>query len=354
MKNKIYKIREVLIITLVNLFISSSIFAQVPEKMSYQSVIRNSNNQLIINQEVGLQISIIQDSTSGTAIYVESQTPFTNENGLISIEIGGGEGFNTIDWSDGTYFIKTEIDPSGGTNYTITGISQLLSVPYALHAKTADNLDELIKQIEELQLFTGIYKDAKDADGNVYKTVTIGSQVWMAENLKTTKYNTGEEIPLISDNTEWSNLTTGAYCWYNNDSAAYENPYGKLYNWYTVNTGILCPLGWHIPTNAEWIVLADYLGGVLVAGGKIKETGTVHWLSPNVGATNESGFTGLPGGIRYNNGTFGYMNWNGFGWSSTEYDSVDALYRDYRYDNPYFGFAHYPKKTGFSIRCIKD
>lgn len=122
------------------LFVTASVFAQVPSKMSYQAVIRNNSNQLIVNQAIGIRISILQGSTSGTEVYTETQTPTTNANGLVTIEIGGGTGFNLIDWSSGSYFIKTETDPTGGTNYTITNTSQLLTVPYALHAKTAESV----------------------------------------------------------------------------------------------------------------------------------------------------------------------------------------------------------------------
>jgi uncharacterized protein (TIGR02145 family) len=139
---------------------------------------------------------------------------------------------------------------------------------------------------------------AKDVDGNVYNTVTIGAQVWMAENLRTTKYNDGTSIPLVTDSTKWSDLSTPAHCWYNNDKASYKATYGALYNWYTVATDNLCPTGWHVPTTAEWQILKDYLGSS-VDGGKLKESGTTHWKSPNKGATNESGFTALPGGLPY-------------------------------------------------------
>lgn len=132
------------------LLITVSVWAQAPEKMNYQAVLRNVNNQLVTNTSVGIQISILQTSTTGTAVYVETQTPTTNANGLVSLEIGTGTvvigDFSTIDWANGPYFIKTETDPSGGTNYTITGISQLLSVPYALHAKTAENISGTITE----------------------------------------------------------------------------------------------------------------------------------------------------------------------------------------------------------------
>jgi uncharacterized protein (TIGR02145 family) len=128
------------------------------------------------------------------------------------------------------------------------------------------------------------YGEVSDIDGNYYKTIQIGSQIWMAENLKTTRYNDGSNIPLVTDNTAWSNLTTPGYCWYNNDAATYKNVYGALYNWYAVNTGKLCPSGWHVPSEYEWTLLVNYLGGVYAAGGKLKETGTTHWYSPNAGA----------------------------------------------------------------------
>ena len=117
-----------------------------------------------------------------------------------------------------------------------------------------------------------------DDDGNVYHSVTIGTQVWMVENLKTTKYNDGTSIPLVTDATDWHNLLTPGYCWNNNDEATYKATYGALYNWYTVNTGNLCPTGWHVPGDAEWTTLTTYLGGEDVAGGKLKEVGITHWL----------------------------------------------------------------------------
>lgn len=189
-----------------------------------------------------------------------------------------------------------------------------------------------------------------DENENNYPIVKIGNQVWMAENLKTTKYNGGTAIPLVTDSAAWSNLTTPGYCWYDNDSATYANPYGALYNWYTVGTGNLCPTGWHVPTKAKWTTLTDYLGGENVAGGKLKETGTTHWANPNEGATNETGFTALPGGSRIYSG-IGYY---GFWWSATEAYSDKAVSRELDFDYSYFFLFNDPKKAGFSVRCIKD
>jgi uncharacterized protein (TIGR02145 family) len=197
-----------------------------------------------------------------------------------------------------------------------------------------------------------------DFDGNIYNTLTIGTQVWLAENLKTTKYNDGTPIPLVTDNTEWSNLTTPAYCWYDNDSSAYSETYGALYNWYVVETNNLCPTGWHVPSDAEWTTLATYLGGVSVAGGKLKETGTTHWNSPNTGATNDYGFTALPGGYRYLSETddsYSSINKEGRWWSTTvNITVVDSWIRIITNNGSDLGRYTSSKEYGFSVRCIKD
>ena len=193
-----------------------------------------------------------------------------------------------------------------------------------------------------------------DIDGNTYSIVVIGNQIWMAENLKTTKYNDGTDIPLVTDNTEWENLTTPGYCWYNNDEASYKNTYGAIYNWYTVNTGKLCPTDWHLPTDEEWTTLTDYLGGEDIAGGKLKEYGTTHWAAPNTGASNENGFTALPSGYRvsydyfYGIGTFGYW------WTSTETSFTSSRCMILLYDYSDIISRARDKKNGYSVRCIRD
>ncbi|QQS52360.1 MAG: fibrobacter succinogenes major paralogous domain-containing protein [Bacteroidota bacterium] len=195
-----------------------------------------------------------------------------------------------------------------------------------------------------------------DQDSNVYKTVTIGTQTWMAENLRTTKYNDGTPIPHVINNDEWIALTTGAYCNIKNitipDTIA---TYGLLYNWYAVNTEKLAPEGWHIPSDEEWTTLATYLGGESIAGNKLKEFGTMHWTSPNPGATNETGFTALPGGYRNEtNGAFEGIGLNGIWWSKTEIDTDYAWYRFIHYNNSDFLRYHYVKEYGLSVRCVKD
>ena len=152
-----------------------------------------------------------------------------------------------------------------------------------------------------------------DVDGNIYHYVTIGTQVWLVENMRVTKLNDGTPIPLVADDASWSSLTTPRYCWVNN-LIAYKEPYGAFYNWATVNTGKLCPSGWHVPSDTEGTTLAGFLGGTMAAGGKLKEAGTSHSTTPNTGATNESGFTGLPGGFRYWSGGFTDFGFSGYWW----------------------------------------
>ncbi len=201
------------------------------------------------------------------------------------------------------------------------------------------------------------YGTVTDVGGNVYKTITIGTQIWMAENLKVIQYSNGDSIPNIADNTQWNNLLTGAYCNYGN-SADKGAVYGKLYNWHVViDPRNISPAGWHVPNDAEWETLFEYLGGYQVIGGMMKETGTTHWSYINDG-TNESGFTGLPGGMRYFDGGFIDVGSSGFWWSSTDcpdYYDLDAYYQylSGAGDNN-VGYGQGSKNNGMSIRCLKD
>jgi uncharacterized protein (TIGR02145 family) len=194
-----------------------------------------------------------------------------------------------------------------------------------------------------------------DADNNNYAIVTIGTQVWMFENLKTTKFNDGTFIPEVTAPSAWAELTTPGYCWYNNDISN-KHAYGALYNGFAVNTAKLAPVGWHVPSDAEWKTLTEYLGGMDIAGGKLKDAGPIEWLSPNGGATNETGFTALPGGQReIEDGMFYDIGMAGAWWSATANDYPfigwmrgvnyldGALDRDDEYG-----------AAGFSVRCLRD
>jgi uncharacterized protein (TIGR02145 family) len=192
-----------------------------------------------------------------------------------------------------------------------------------------------------------------DADGNVYNVVVIGTQTWMRENLKTTKYNDQTVIPPVTNSSTWANMTSPAYCWYNN-SIDYKDPYGALYNWHTVNTGKLCPTGWHVPTNAENDILFSYLGGAETAGNKLKEAGIEHWLTPNTGATNSSGFTALPAGVRETNGTFYYLGQTAAYWASDVGSGTFAGYWWLSLNTGTVNSDVYLVKAGLSVRCLKD
>ena len=209
-----------------------------------------------------------------------------------------------------------------------------------------------------------------DIDGNVYQTVTIGTQEWMAENLKVTHYRNGDPIPHVTDGGTWSGLYSGAYCEYDNDGGNVST-YGRLYNWYAVDDSRnIAPEGWHVPTDEEWKQLEMYLGMSQSEaddtgyrgtdeGGKLKESGTTHW-DHNTGATNESGFTALPGGGRGSGGYFHYMGSYAYFWSSTERSSSSAWHRmlgssaELGYLNAQVHRGSFKKRHGFSVLCVRD
>jgi uncharacterized protein (TIGR02145 family) len=301
-------------------------------------------------------MSILKGSSSGISQYSELHSANTGALGIVNLVIGNGTGktgdITTIDWGADTYYLKVEIDKTGGTSFVDMGTTQLLSVPYALYAESAGNINVLMDKLLQLQAEVGV----TDIDGNHYNGIKIGTQVWMKENLKTTKYNDGVLIPKVADRSVWINLSIPAYCWYDNDSVGNKNLYGASYNWFAVNTGKLCPLGWHVPSDTDWIVLTDLLGGESVAGGKLKESGTTYWQDPNTGANNESGFTGLPGG--YSGYIYEAKGNIGVWWSSNEdtssTPSVSAWQRlIYNNSSSIFRGTGY-KYSGYSIRCLKD
>jgi uncharacterized protein (TIGR02145 family) len=456
------------ILTLSGLaMLTISVFAQSPEKISYQAVIRNTGGELVASHAVGVLISILHDSPTGDLIYTEAQTSSTNENGLLSIEIGSLVSLAGIDWSDGPYYIKTDIDPAGGTSYTITGTSQLLSVPYALHANTASGYTETDplfatssangiaaaninnwntaydwgdhseagysltghthsandvgavgltgdQTITGIKTFTGTvsvptpvndqdavtkeYVDAlqnqitalenklisgglllKDADGNIYSYINIGTRTWMVENLRTTKYNDGTEIPLVTNMTDWGHISTPGYCWFNNNEDTYGSVYGVLYNWFAISTTTnggknVCPTGWHVPTHAEWTALETYLiaNGYnydgTTTGNKIAKSmaATTNWTSSGItgvpgntdypGKRNILGFTGLPGGFRNAAGGFFQINNYGIWWSSVVHDTDPSKSWARGINHDVVELIEYAdnKKSGFSVRCLKD
>ena len=197
----------------------------------------------------------------------------------------------------------------------------------------------------------------KDVEGNSYRTVEIGEMRWMAEDLKTTRYKDGSPIPLVENYDQWSGLSTPAYSWYNNDSLN-ADVYGALYNWYVVESDRLCPEGWHVPSDEEWIALETALGGAPLAGGALKEEGTSHWKTPNTEAIDSHGFRALPGGYRSYNGTFNLMRTSAYWWSSSQkswYGSPSrVVYRYVVYNDRSMSRHIAEKNNGFSVRCVED
>lgn len=207
-----------------------------------------------------------------------------------------------------------------------------------------------------LTLTSSCKKTVTDIDGNVYKTVKIGNQLWMAENLKTTRYRNGDLIGTTTPATlDISDQTTPKYQWAyagNEDSVAI---YGRLYTWYTItDSRNICPSEWHVITDAEWTTLANYFGGQSTAGAKLKETGSSHWINTSTIVINSSGFTALPGGGRGSKGAFGGIGCYGAWWSSTESNDSTARYWNVYYNSNSLNKTNYHKNSGFSVRCVRD
>lgn len=273
--------------------------------------------------------------------WAESGNPAISDN---KTSDGSGKGSYTSNITglsaNTTYFVRAFAVNSAGTSY---GNQQSF---------TTNTCDGSITFNTDL-----IYGSVTDIDGNIYKTITIGNQTWMAENLRVTKFNDNTSIPNITDFIEWTSLPSPGYCWYDNNEISYKSVYGALYNWNAVGTERLCPAGWHVPSHSEWTTLQTFLGGPEVAGGKLKETGTCHWQTPNVGASNESGFTALPGAQRDISNNFGDGAWIGvFGqwWTSTFEFNMHYYDWELGYGSESFLSGSLITQMGLSVRCLKD
>ena len=416
-------------------FAVTIVLAQAPEKFTYQAVVRNASNSLIANAQVGVRVSILQGSANGSAVYVETQTATTNANGLMTLSIGGGSvqqgTFASIDWSNGPFFLKTETDPNGGSNYTVTSTQQLMSVPYALYAKTAENgfsgdyndltnkpqnvsaftndveyitnaqltalLSELNNRIDSLQTLLNMVVPENidvmscpesptltDVEGNVYRTVKIGNQCWMRDNLRTAHYSDGTIVP---ENTSSGSHSYTVPFFYNHTISTIPlEQRGYFYNWTCLMHGAtssnaipsgvqgVCPAGWHVPSRAEWEILFEYLGNhaqyicgtdteyiaKALASTSLWQSSTDHScdVGNNQSTNNASGFEAIPAGAVIN-GDFEYSGYIEFQtavfWSSTDDGGSNAYGRKIGYDIPnlHWGINH-GKDDGFSVRCVRD
>ena len=468
--------KKITLISLITIVFIGNLVSQSPNLMSYQAVIWDASGNLVSEKMVSIKISILQGSVTGTSVYSETHRVQTNVNGLVSLMIGGGTNATgkiaDINWGGGSYFLKSETDPTGGNSYTIIGTTQLVSVPYSLFSGLSKNIQtpkvglpgqvlivdengnptwsgafvpnvktKPITDITTTTVNTGgeittdcganvtergivwsvnpkptvnlstkiiegsgvgsfntkitgltpntkyyvrafasncfgvVYGNeiefstqaimgipcpdaptVKDIDGNIYNTVQIGSQCWLKENLRVTKFNDGTEIKLDTTggvtggvNSTWGNTEKGKRSIYGNDLKNLDK-YGYLYNWIAVIKGI-CPSGWDVPGAGDFYNLRNFLGNSV--GGKLKSiTG---WESPNYGATNESGFTALPGGLRDQNGPFGAISETAFFWTADESDSPKYVnfvqLSNTSREMALGGLVLVP--FGFSVRCIK-
>jgi uncharacterized protein (TIGR02145 family) len=255
------------------------------------------------------------------------------------------------------------LDGTGEGPFTSTIIGLTANTTYHVRAYATNNEGTAYGSEQSFTTpgdHTGETGTVTDIEGNVYQTIGIGSQIWMQENLKTTMFNNGLAIPLVEDSIEWAlQFVKPAYCWYDNDEEKYKETYGALYNFRAVMTEKLCPEGWHVPDNDEWTILETFLGGRDVAGGMLKEAGTEHWLSPNTGAANESGFTALPGGnrFRYHSSEYTAASYYGirkkaYFWTSTALNY--AYCRVILYDSNELIRSTKDIVYGNSVRCVKD
>jgi uncharacterized protein (TIGR02145 family) len=375
-------------LTALALLISAMLFAQAPAHIPYQAIARNAAGEALSSNTLNARFTLHEGTATGTSVWQELQTVSTSTLGLFTAQLGSSVSLAGVNWSSGAKFMQVELDLGNG--FIDLGTQQLLSVPYALHAgsvrldvsTTGDTLFVgdgsfvIIPGISEANNFTTgttlhtcgtpnvhnpnlAYSSMTDQEGNVYKTILIGTMEWMAENLNTSIYRNGDAIATNLDHAAWSNTTSGAWAYYNND-ASYACPYGKLYNWYAcVDARQLCPVGWHVPTYDEWVVLTNYLGGEFIAGGKMKTTGTIDaatglWYSPNADATNSSGFSGAPGGYRYYFGAYYDIGNAGYWWSSSEVDTVSAWDRILYAFGGGTDMGDAVKQGGVSVRCLRD
>lgn len=401
------------VLTVFIALIALNVSAQPPKTFNYQAVLRDVAGQVLASEDVQIQIELLRESAAGEMVFSETHNTQTNEFGLINLAIGSEESLEDIQWGNDSYFIRITV------NGNVMGTTQLLSVPFALFAQnSADafsgdyldltntpNLESFIEVLapqagdilfyadgswqtlspgeegQALMIVDGLPQWANlsgnnndddtvtDIDGNVYSTVQIGDQVWMAENLRTTRYADGTTI-------------SGAYSYDNNpDNAA---NYGKLYTWAAVMGGSassdqnpsgvqgVCPNGWHVPSDAEWTQLTNYISGGLPTGG-IQLRSCRQISSPLGGdcdteehprwdehpvhyGTDEYGFGALPGGYRPESGEFFQMSWDAYFWSSTQEEGGNnrAWRRFIYYDFPNLQRGLIWKTSAFSVRCVKS
>lgn len=393
-----------LISILMLCMLTFSMVSQAPALIPYQAIARDTNGQPIVNTTFIVRFTLHEHTASGASVWQELQSVSTSELGLFTAQMGSSVSLNSVNWASGAKFMQVEIDLGNG--FVDMGTQQLLSVPYAMYAAASGSTmpnqgvngflgvsyygDTLrfengrfaiipgISEVNVIGLSSScgavnvlnperIYSSLTDQEGNNYKTIVIGSQEWMAENLNTSIYRNGDAIATDLSNADWSDMgisEQGAWAYYNNDPS-FSCPYGKLYNWYAcADPRGLCPTGWHVPSDEDWNVLIDFLDPIAsggsnysnVAGNSMKSRGTQYWTFPISSASNSSGLSCLPGSYRLSNGESDpWVNFNGYWWSSTT-TSVpnEAWCRVLAGTAANAIRLALDPRSGLSIRCLRD
>lgn len=359
--------------------------AQSPEKMSYQAVIRDTDDNLISETQVGMQISILQGSASGTTVYTETQTPTTNMNGLVSLEIGAGTvqsgEFSTIDWAEGPFFIKTETDPAGGTNYTITGTSQLLSVPYALHANEIDPSVPQGTQAGEMQYWNGTAWTIvpPGSEGSVLTFVNgvptweaqgsipvgfvknpITGRIWMDRNLGASQVATSStDADAYGDLYQWGRASDGHQSRTSATTTTLSSSDTPGHGDFIINAN--SPFDWRVPQNDNLWQGVNGINNPCPAGSRLPteaewEIERLSWSSNDAAGAFDSPLKLTVGGIRkFSDGSLLSVGTSGGYWSSTLSDEGGGIYSrflSFGGSNAYVISSH--RASGYSVRCIKD
>lgn len=362
--------------------------AQAPLTLSYQGVARDAAGQEWINATPTLRFTIHDQTADGEGIWTEVQTVTTNSNGLFNAQLGSVSSMAEIDWGTGNKFLQVEI--LEGLNFLDLGTQQFLHVPYALHSnhinvRVSVTGDSLIIGNGQALIVPGLsaanpimpdllphtcglqgvhnaditYGSVTDYDGNIYKTITVGSQEWMAENLNVSRFQNGDPIFLVQTENGWAGSILQPYSCYYQNVTANACPYGRIYNFYAITDSRgLCLVGLHVPDNSEWSLLANAFGGYSEAGVALKTTGTIEegnglWYSPHT-ANNSSGFSAVPGGYRTQYGIFSQRNSGGYYWTGQSAGSNDGFYSQLLFDNNGLSGGVFDGRAGASVRCVRN
>jgi len=365
--------------------------AQAPLLIPHQGIARNGSGEPLANVSLTARFTIRSATPDGLVVWQEQQLLQTNALGLFTAQLGSVVSLSDVEWDLGKRFLQVEL--SLGVGFIDVGTEELLSVPYALHAanvrlQSTLSGDTLIIGNSRIivpgtsaanhgTITTGTtlhtcgapdvhnpdlsYGSMVDQEGHSYKTIIIGPFEIMAENLNTSTYRNGDPINTGLTNSQWQWTNGGAWTYYNNDPT-FECPYGKWYNWFAATQSVgLCPLGWHVPNEEEWNALLSTLDPITpagevgnVSGGPMKSVGTTYWVSPNDYATNSSGFSGLPNGNRFTNGSYYSIGQNSNWWSADQFNSQEAWFISMSTTGIENGHNHTDKNVGYPVRCMRD